>query len=120
MSERTLRIGVVCEGETDFYVIRSAVSNLILKPYIFTMIQPDSSLTFEDLGTFVRGWKGVRTWCSARVEESGRLRDNSVFLNTDILILHIDADVAAEKEIKCEKPCPPPSSTTNELRMVLL
>jgi hypothetical protein len=48
------------------------------------------------------------------------LRDSSAFLATDVLILHLDAEVADEGEISCSKPCPPPSDTTNELRKILL
>ena len=54
-------------------------------------------------------------------------------LQFDLLIIHVDADVAAleymranivadnsDVSLPCEQPCPPPSSTTNALRQVVL
>lgn len=57
---------------------------------------------------------------------------SSVLYNHDILIIHVDADVAGEtyangnikdaphEDLPCEEPCPPPDRTTNALRAVIL
>ena len=56
----------------------------------------------------------------------------SILSNHDVLIVHVDADVAGETyasgnirdapcdDLPCEAPCPPPDRTTNVLRAVVL
>jgi hypothetical protein len=66
------------------------------------------------------GWKGVRDWCGFEVAQLGGLAEVEVLENADILIIHIDADVADEDEVQCAQPCPPVEDTIDELRVVLL
>jgi hypothetical protein len=133
MSE-PLRVALVAEGPTDGVVIEAALQAIIPedRPFILKQIFPEGSDTFGKMGT---GWAGVYRWChqSAR-RGAGRLEGDSVlFQNYDLLILHLDADVAANKyangsiapnptdaPLPCERPCPESHDTTNALREVLL
>lgn len=59
------------------------------------------------------------------------MRDNPIFDTYDLLLVHLDADVADKTyasgnivteaaDLPCAMACPPPSDTTNNLREVLL
>ncbi len=132
MSE-PLRVALVAEGPTDGVVIEAALRAILgERPFVLKQIFPEGSISFGEMGT---GWVGVYRWChqSAR-RGTGRVSsDELVFQNYDILILHLDADVAGfqyadgsltveatDGALLCEKPCPPPTDTTNALRAVLL
>jgi len=132
MSEM-LRIALVAEGPTDGVVIESALRAILQgREFVFKQIFPEGSLVFGVLGA---GWGGVYRWCHQSSQRgSGSLRgDSLVFQNFDLLILHLDADVAGfdyqddeiipttfDLQLPCEEDCPPPSATTNALRLVLL
>jgi hypothetical protein len=132
MSE-PLRVALVAEGPTDRTVIRSALKAVLgERPFVLNQLQPEESLAFGPLGT---GWSGVYRWCKAAAKEgAGRLAGNALpFLLHDILVLHLDADVAGEKysnggivkerrdgNLPCERDCPPVADTVNALRAVLL
>jgi hypothetical protein len=109
--------------------------------FVFNLIQPEGSVAFDgaggagDAGIFGGGWRGVYKWClQANVRNSGLFENDPLFLFYDMVILHIDADVAAENpatdkiqpipallnHLPCEQPCPPCSDTTNNLRTVML
>jgi hypothetical protein len=102
------------------------------RPFILQQISPEGSASFGEMGT---GWVSVYRWChQSAVRGGGRLRDDAlVFQNYDLLLLHLDADVAGatydqgsiipqagDGALPCERCCPPPSDTTNALRAVLL
>ncbi len=124
-----LRIALVAEGQTDRVVIAAAVEALLgAKPFVLRQIHPEESVAFGPLGT---GWVGVYRWCRQAVQRSGRLSDDIVFKEFQILVVHLDADVAdktyadgaiagAPADLPCALPCPPSSDTTNALRAVLL
>jgi hypothetical protein len=131
-----LRIGLVAEGYTDKVVLDAAVGALLgERPYLLRLLQPEESLPLEPVSKFTgkgKGWGGVYLWCQeSRIRSGGGLRDDPLFLEYDILILHLDADVGGKKysdceindpatDLPCEEPCPPASTTTNRLRKVLL
>lgn len=132
MSE-VLRIALVGEGPTDGVVIESALRSILgERPFVLKQIFPEGSNSFGTLGT---GWVGVYRWChqSAKRGRGSLSGDELVFENYDLLILHLDADVAGfdyadgtivREEIDLalpgEQPCPPPTNTTDVLRPVLL
>jgi hypothetical protein len=132
MSE-PLRIALVAEGPTDGVVIESALRAMLgERAFILKQIFPEGSTSFGELGT---GWVGVYRWCHQSSNRgNGRLsQDALVFQNYDLLLLHLDADVAGfryadgsltkkptDGGLPCEQPCPPPGTTVNELRKVLL
>ena len=125
-----LRIALVVEGATDLIVIEAALNNLLPgRTFVLTQLQPQTSVAFGPIGT---GWSGVYKWChQAAAQGAGALRNNPLFDFHDVLVLHLDAEVADEtysnggivdpaNDLPCSQPCPPPSDTTNALRVVLL
>ncbi|MGI8601854.1 MAG: hypothetical protein ACR2OZ_02525 [Verrucomicrobiales bacterium] len=136
MSE-VLRIALVAEGYTDKVVLSAAIGAMLGdRPFVLRLLQPVESLPLESAEPYTgmgKGWGGVYLWCREAVRRSGsRLRDDALlFLEYDLLILHLDADVAgkhysdyeiedAADDLPCEEACPPPSATTDRLRTVLL
>ncbi len=129
MSE-PLRVALVAEGPTDRRVIEAAIGSVLgAKAFILKQLQPEESLAF---GQLRGGWGGVYHWCrQASARAGGALRDDLLFVTFDVLILHLDADVAQNSyadagivdvvnDLPCVQPCPPPEDTTNRLRAVLL
>lgn len=128
-----LRIALVAEGPTDGVVIESALRSMLdERPFVLKQIFPEGSAGFGELGG---GWIGVYRWChkSARRGEGMLSNDRLVFQQFDLLILHLDADVAGfdyadgtvtpeatDGALPCDQPCPPPTATTDALRAVLL
>lgn len=128
-----LRIALVGEEPTDAVVIRAALRSMLReRPFILQQIFPEGSAGFGDLGA---GWAGVYRWCHQSANRGGgHLRDDvRLFQNFDLLLLHLDADVAGARydqgriiphaddgALPCERVCPPASDTTNALRTVLL
>lgn len=131
MSE-TLRIGLVGEGPLDHVLLYAALEACLPgRAFDLRMIQPEGSLAFGELGT---GWGGVYRWCHQSAERGGgRLSaDRLAFVELDLLILHLDADVAEKKypdisvepeaqdgALPCAAPCPPAKASTDPLRQVL-
>ena len=134
MSE-ILRIALVAEGPTDKVVIEAAL-RAILGSRLFNLKQifPEESAAVASMGA---GWAGVYKWCHAAAGRgSGRLSCDGLIFglgNYDLLILHLDADVAdchyssgsinpltSDGALPCARACPPPEATTDELRKVLL
>ena len=132
MSE-PLRIALVAEGPTDRVVISAALRVILShRAFVLTQLQPESSIVFKETGT---GWVGVYRWCKQAAKRGfGRLaQDALLFQNYDLLILHVDADVAdmsyadgsiaqqpSDAPLPCACPCPPASATTNALRSAVL
>jgi hypothetical protein len=129
MSE-PLRVAFVGEGPTDMIVVKAALTAILAgRNFILRQLQPEESSTFGPIGT---GWVGVHRWCNqAAARAGGRLRDDVLYREYDILILQLDADVAGKTyasggiqetigDLPCAQPCPPPSASTNPLRNVLL
>ncbi len=130
-----LRIGIIAEGFTDGIVIRAAIEAMLAgRPFVTVPLHPEGSYAFQptgDVGPLGGGWKGVYKWCrQTAARAGGRLRDDILLEQVDILIVHLDADVASKTDIAefpelagqlpCELPCPPASATVDRLRLVLL
>lgn len=128
-----LRVALVAEGPTDGVVIEAALRAILGdRPFVLKQLFPEGSSAFSAMGT---GWVGVYRWChqSAR-RDGGRLSNDALlFQNYDLLVLHLDADVAgfqysdgaltpepSDARLPCERPCPPAADTTSVLRAVLL
>lgn len=135
----TLRIALVAEGVTDYEVLNAAIESMLNgRSFVLTSLQPEGSVAFTgggNAGPFGGGWKGVYCWCLQAIQRSGgKLSDDPLFLGQDLLLLHLDADVAGEDPantqiapipelagvLPCEQPCPPPTATTDSLRNVML
>jgi hypothetical protein len=131
---RPVRVAFAVEGDTDLIMLKAAVSSLLAgREFVPTLLQPqDSEILQPAVAPTPGGWPGVYRWCqqtSSRV--NGRLREDPLFQNHDLLVLQLDADVAGTtyarghiqdpiQDLPCDEPCPPPDATTNLLRQVLL
>ena len=135
MSE-PLRIAAAVEGPTDVIVFRAILGALLPDTdFVFQTLQPEGSAAFGSApsgGTGV-GWVGVYRWSrQSACEGGGSASGSSALSNHDVLIVHVDADVAGKRytdgniqdapceDLPCEQPCPPPGATTNALRAVVL
>ncbi|WP_295389816.1 hypothetical protein [uncultured Thiodictyon sp.] len=131
----TIRIALVAEGITDYDVLNAAIESMLGgRSFDLKLLQPEGSVAFigsGEAGEFGGGWKGVYRWCHQAVARSeGQLRDDPLFLGYDLLLIHLDADVAGEDPadslpelaalLPCAQPCPPSNATTDALRKVLL
>lgn len=124
MSE--LRIALVAEGPTDGLIIEAGLRAFLTnRPFVLNQLQPEA--TQPQIGT---GWGGVLKWRQA-FRQSGcvALEDDPKLAGFDMLILHLDADVAhksyadygpqvaqmaadaALQAMPFSQPCPPPSAT---------
>ena len=125
-----VRVALVSEGPTDRMVIEAAIESILgVAPFILKQLQPEESLPFSQVRG---GWPGVYHWCRQAVGRAGALRHDPLFVTFDILILHLDADVAEKRyadagikdppaeDLPCSEPCPPPDRTTDRLRAVIL
>ena len=117
---RPLRIQVIAEGETDKIVLDAFIEAILgHADFVSTQIQPETSRAFGHAGEHGGGWKGVRGKCF-EMRERGGVEAGGYLANTDILLVHLDGEVAEDPEVACEKPCPPPSDTADALREQVL
>lgn len=137
---RPLRIALVAEGLGDGVVIEAALDAMLGRgSFVLTQLFPETSVAFGPMGT---GCSGVYRWCHTSAKRGGgRLSGDKLLFGIgthDLLILHLDADVAgnnygkalgkeyadiilpSDLPLPCEKPCPPAADSVNELRKVLL
>jgi hypothetical protein len=127
-----VRIALVAEGPTDKVVIEAAIRCILGEaPFILRQLQPEESIAFLDPADGT-GWGGVYRWCLKAISRSnGAIETDVLFVSYSLLILHLDADVAAEEyanaginhpvnNLPCSLPCPPASASTDRLRAVLL
>lgn len=128
-----LRIAAVVEGPTDRIFLTSVLRAILGElSFRLTQLQPEGSAAFGTLGA---GWAGVYRWChQAAIRGGGRLTADAIlFSGFDLLLLQLDAEVAAEHyangsitpgapdlPLPCDRPCPPPKAATDALRKVLL
>ena len=131
MSE-PLRVAAAVEGPTDAIVLQAILRALLPDDaeLVFQRLQPEGSAAFGKTGA---GWAGVYRWSRQSAGEGGgSVSGSSVLSHHDLLIVHVDADVAGNTyanggihdapldDLPCEEPCPPPEDTTNALRTVVL
>lgn len=126
------RIALVAEGPTDFIVIEAALRAILNRTFILSQLQPEP--TRPEMGG---GWGGVFKWCQEfRLRSAGSIEADPTLANFDLVIVHLDADVADKsyadcgntavqaaiglQALPCSRPCPPPSDTVTALEAVLL
>ena len=137
MSE-ALRIAVVAEGYTDLEMLKPAIEAMLEgRPFVLTPLQPETSAAFVNdgnAGELGGGWVGVCGWCvQSKKLSSGDVQHDPLFRANDLLIIHLDADVAHERHqnaprelettlighIPCNSPCPPVDASINPLRTAI-
>lgn len=121
-------IATVVEGPTDRLVLEAILDKLIPGEHRYLTLQPPVLL-----GETGAGWKGVRAWCRQRWQRTGS--DLETLLSPadgpaiDLLVLHVDADIAFESDLQdalddpmdeVVQPCPPAAATADRLRQVIL
>ena len=126
----SISIGVIAEGPTDYIIIREALHHLVReRDFTLFPIQPEISETFEQIqGPTGTGWSGVYRQI-ALIGNFGPflLSVNPLLSRYDMLIIHLDADVARETYDrghlsfvdKDDLPCPPipcPSSKQKNMK----
>ena len=135
MSE-PVRIAVVAEGPTDVVVLGAVLDCILAETeYELHTLQPEGSVAFgtAPTGRTGSGWGGIYRWArQSAAEGDGSVVDSSALFYHDLLIVHVDADVAGNTytsasihdwpvhDLPCRQPCPPPNETTNALRRVVL
>ena len=119
-------IGTVVEGPTDRLVLEAVISRLLPGDHRFLPLQPQSTL-----GETGAGWKGVRRWCRQTWQSEGSSLETiiaSVAPPIDLLVIHVDADIAAEYDLQDDdpepiehvaQPCPPAAPTVAGLAQVI-
>ena len=135
MSE-CLRLALAVEGPTDRIVLESILDAELPNQEIqIQTLQPEGSVAFESATSpkTGMGWGGVYRWSrQSALEGGGSVSDSSVLDHHDLLIVHVDADIAGKTyasisihdapsdDLPCERPCPPARNTTDPLRMAIL
>jgi hypothetical protein len=129
------QIGVVAEGPTDRIVIEAALQAILQgRAFTVTQLQPDTSdaLANGGFGRLGAGWGGVYQWCRQIFNMGENLASHPALNRFDLIILHLDADVAEKKygdagiadpvndDLPCVKPCPPAEDSVAALRQVVL
>lgn len=141
-----LRIAIVAEGRTDQVVLTAALRAICPEEPIIRRLLPERLGRFEttsaDSAANEQGWCGVLQWCLRnRRIEGGAVEDNPALRVKpfDLLVLHLDADVAEAKYSYCKKeiaeqaarleqlpavdpspaPCPPVGQIVHAVKRVL-
>jgi hypothetical protein len=129
-----VRVGVVAEGPADHAILEQIlVAHFGPKDVEYTALHPELSVAFtavsSDLGF---GWGGVFRWArSVRDEGRGSLTGSYVIGAFDVLVVHVDCDVARASyadigidgdpnDLPCALPCPPATATIGLLEKVVL
>ena len=114
-------------------MLRAAITGLLKNrsDFVFETLQPEGSEAFGS--TTGTGWAGVYRWARQSTEEGdGSVSGSAALSSHDVLIVHVDADVAGKtygsasihdppfQDLPCQQPCPPRSATSNPLRVVIL
>jgi hypothetical protein len=96
------RIYFVTEGKTDQIVIEGLITQWLGdEDFIPNHIQPPSSAYAEGLDSNLsEGWKGVLAWWCQGERRIGPASRDEAFRQADCLIIHLDADVAADPHFK--------------------
>ncbi len=115
------RVNLVCEGPTDLDVLRAVLdAHLNGEDYQLTMLQPEGSLYGGDAGPHGGGWKGVRSWCLEVAAQGGLRAIHALADDVDLLVIHVDGDIAGEPELDLAQPCPPPEDTVHAVEHMVL
>ena len=82
-------IGIVCEGPTDYIILKGIIDRITGQENTYVMLQPESDLT----GKYGNGWKGVWKWCHDNASIRNKLM-REIQPALDFLVIHMDGDVS--------------------------
>lgn len=128
-----LRIALVAEGPTDYEVIQASLKAVLPQPFVMIQLQPEATQ-----GITGTGWCGILKWLlAAQQRHNGSLDNDPTLVGFDLLIIHLDVDVASKQyadcgssiedvaqknnwvNLSCIQSCPPVSDTVNALDEVV-
>ena len=128
-----MRIALVAEGPTDYELIQAALMAILPQPFVLTQLQPEA--TQPQMGG---GWSGVLKWCEATGRRhAGSLDADPLLGDVDLLIIHLDVDVAGSSydqcgpavqamaahkgwaALPCVQPCPPVEDSIAPLTLAI-
>lgn len=90
-------IGIVCEGPTDYIILKGVIDRITGEENKYVMLQPESDLT----GKYGNGWKGVWKWCNDNASIRQKLMKD-IQPALDFLVIQMDGDVSRkEKSAHC-------------------
>lgn len=126
MSNPSLQIRIICEGPTDFVVLRAAIRHTLGDNHVITQAYPEFSKGFGHVGGYGTGWKGVLGKIR-QLGECGTIGWHAFWANTDLLVIHLDGEVAEESDIdpqwvdisNIQTPCPPVQLSVGALENVV-
>lgn len=113
-------VAVVAEGTTDVHVLEAILDVYIPDGYLLRVLQPDMSLFGGHAGPHGGGWKGVRSWCAEVAASGGLEAIHALAAEVNLLVIHVDADIAQDIEVDVSSPCPPPEATITQLEKKVL
>lgn len=97
-----LQIALVAEGPTDKIVIDAFLSAILKRSFILTLLHPEALDTFGGFGQLGSGWCGVARWCKSKAAAGfGSFEKDPTMRIFDLLIIHIDGDVADKQYADC-------------------
>jgi hypothetical protein len=97
-----LRIALVAEGPTDKIAIEAFLSAITERSFILTLLQPEALNAFGGFGQSGSGWCGVARWCRSKAAAGfGSFETDPTMTMFDLLIIHIDGDVADKQYADC-------------------
>ena len=90
-------IGIVCEGPTDYIILKGVIDQITGEENQYKQLQPEDDLS----GEYGNGWKGVWEWCM----DHGDILESfmkDIIPQLDVIIVQLDGDVSRkEKEVHC-------------------
>lgn len=90
-------IGIVCEGPTDYIILKSVIDTITGEANRYFPLQPEPDV----IGRYVNGWKGVLKWCTDHAAIKKQIM-NEVQPALDLLVIQMDGDVSRkEKPVHC-------------------
>lgn len=90
--------GVVCEGHTDFPVLRAIVETLWPEIDEVLCLQPQLDATQK--ASNPAGWSEVRRWCENHAGELDEVIEGDIGDPLSVLIIAIDVDIAVQAGIE--------------------
>lgn len=86
-------IGIVCEGPTDFHILKRVIDTITGENNNYNQLQPEADLS----GPRGNGWKGVWKWCRDNAEIKKMLMEE-IQPKIDFLVIHMDGDVSRKEK----------------------
>lgn len=87
-------IGIVCEGPTDFIILKNVIDKITGEDNYYVQLQPEPDLT----GAYGNGWKGIWKWCNDNAKIKNKIMKD-IEPALDILVIQMDGDVSRKEKI---------------------